>query len=175
MWYTGTTTGNCSVMVFTDASDLHRGGVITQVPDDDLSAHHGDPAKMRHEPLAFLRESFRGSQLRWPTLDKEASAIITELYKRTNWFLWGGAIICTDHRSIIYIFNPLTVITKLSKATSPRLLNWSTFLGQYPYTIQHIAGSTNLWGDILSRWVTIPTVRRASSSSRSPHPGGFTF
>ena len=61
--------------------------------------------------------------------------------------------------NLIYIFNPLTVITKLSKATSQRLLNWSTFLGQYPYTIQHIAGSTNLWGDILSRWVTIPTAR----------------
>ena len=45
---------NCSVMVFTDASDLHWGGMITQVPDEELSAHHGDPATMRHEPLPFL-------------------------------------------------------------------------------------------------------------------------
>ncbi|CAN0569674.1 unnamed protein product, partial [Laminaria digitata] len=142
---------HCSIMVFTDASDLHWGGIITQVPDEDLSVHHGDPAKMRHEPLAFLSGSFRGSQLRWPTLDKEASAIV-EVYKRAEWLLWNGAVICTDHRNLIYIFNPLTVITKLSKATSQRLLNWATFLGQYPYTIQHIAGTANVWGDLLSRW-----------------------
>ena len=37
---------NCSVMVFTDASDLHWGGMITRVPEDGLSAHHGDPAKI---------------------------------------------------------------------------------------------------------------------------------
>ena len=63
---------NCSVLIFTDASDLHWGGMITQVPEDDLSAHHGDSAKMSNEPFAFLSGSFRGSQLRWPTLDKEA-------------------------------------------------------------------------------------------------------
>lgn len=66
----------CSIMVSTYASDPHWGGMITQVPDDDLFVHHGDPAKMCHEPLAFLSGSFRGSQLRWPTLDKEASAIV---------------------------------------------------------------------------------------------------
>ena len=83
MYYIGTTTGKLFRHIFTDASDLHWGGMIAQVPDDDLSAHHGDPAKMRHEPLAFLSGSFRGSQLRWPILDKEASAIV-EVYKRTT-------------------------------------------------------------------------------------------
>ena len=63
-------------MVFTDALDLHWGGMITQVPDEELSVRHGDSATMHHEPLAFLSGSFRGSQVRWPTLDKEASAIV---------------------------------------------------------------------------------------------------
>ena len=142
-------------------------------PDPESSMATASTAVISAAPVGFSQRTFRGSQLRWPTLHKEVSAIV-EVYKRTEWLLWGEATICTDHRNLIYICNPLTVITKLSKATSQRLLNWSTFLGQYPYTIQHIAGSTNLWGDILSRWVTIPTVRRASSSSRSPHPGAFT-
>lgn len=48
----------------------------------------------------------------------------------------------------------MTAVSRLSKATSQQLLNWSTFLGQFLYTIQHISG--NLWGDLISRWVTVP-------------------
>ena len=29
-------------------------------------------------------------------------------------------------------------------------------LGQFPYTIVHIPGNENCWGDLLSRWVTRP-------------------
>ena len=31
-------------------------------------------------------------------------------------------------------------------------------LGQYDYTIVHIAGDRNCWGGLLSRWVTVPSV-----------------
>ena len=31
-------------------------------------------------------------------------------------------------------------------------------LGQYDYTIVHIAADRNCWGDLLSRWVTVPSV-----------------
>ena len=30
------------------------------------------------------------------------------------------------------------------------------FLGQLPYTIVHIAGDENCWGDVMSRWLTWP-------------------
>lgn len=39
-----------SVMVFTDASDIHWGAMVTQVPDNDLWAE-GDPVQMHHQPL----------------------------------------------------------------------------------------------------------------------------
>jgi len=43
-----------------------------------------------------------------------------------------------------------------SKAVAQRLQGWRVFLGQFPYTIVHIPGDENCWGDLLSRWVTRP-------------------
>ena len=40
-----------------------------------------------------------------------------------------------------------------SKAVAQRLQGWRVFLGQFPYTIVHIAGDENCWADLLSRWV----------------------
>ena len=31
-------------------------------------------------------------------------------------------------------------------------------LGQYRYTICHIPGDRNAWGDLLSRWVSVPAL-----------------
>ena len=154
-------------MVFTDASHLHWGAMVTQVPDADLrSGVH--TSEMRHAPLAFVSGSFTNSKLRWAILDKEAFAIV-ETFRRLEWLLWSGPVICTDHRNLIYIFNPQTAGSKLSKATSQRLLNWATYLGIFQYPIRHVAGTDNLWDDLLSRWISTPASAR-SLVVRAPLP-----
>ena len=60
---------------------------------------------MSHEPLAFLSGSFKGSQVRWATVDKEGSAIVNT-FRRLEYVLWGGVHIFTDHRNLTYISNP---------------------------------------------------------------------
>ena len=35
---------------------------------------------------------------------------------------------------------------------------WKGVLGQYRYTIRHIPGDRNAWGDLLSRWVNVPAL-----------------
>ncbi|CAN0426758.1 unnamed protein product, partial [Discosporangium mesarthrocarpum] len=55
------------------------------------------------------------------------------------------------------IFHPNFSVTYLSTATAQRLLHWAIFWGgQYPYSIQHTAGDLSCWGDLVSRWVTLP-------------------
>eukprot|EP00903_Cladosiphon_okamuranus_P017435 g16059.t1 len=125
-----------AVLMFPDASDEHWGSFLTQVPQSELDA--GVVVEdMSHEPLGFLSGTFRGSQLRWATVDKEGFAIISTL-RRLEYLLWGGVHIHTDHRNLAYIFNPEACVSSVPKTTAQRLDNWKAVLGQYDYTIQHI-------------------------------------
>ncbi|OWY97227.1 Retrotransposon protein, Ty3-gypsy subclass, partial [Phytophthora megakarya] len=62
-----------AVCLFCDASQDSWGAICTQVTESDLSKplHEQD-----HRPLAFLSGRFTGAQLRWPTIEKEAYAIV---------------------------------------------------------------------------------------------------
>ena len=75
---------------------------------------------MSHEPLAFLSGSFKGSHLRWATVDKEGFAIVST-FRRLEHLLWNGVHIFTDHRNLAYIFNPEACVTSVSKALAQRL------------------------------------------------------
>ena len=65
----------CVVLMFPDASDFHWGSFLTQVPEEEFRSGVA-LENMSHEPLAFLSGSFKGSQLRWATVDKEGFAIV---------------------------------------------------------------------------------------------------
>ena len=63
------------VLMFPDASHNHWGSFLTQVPKAELEGGV-EVEKMNHEPLGFLSGTFRGSQQRWATVDKEGFAIV---------------------------------------------------------------------------------------------------
>ena len=92
----------CQVLVFPDASECHWGSFVTQVPDAEMDQNL--PVEdMTHEPLGFLSGTFKGSQMRWATIDKEGFAIVST-FRRLEHFLWNGVHIFTDHRlSLIHI------------------------------------------------------------------------
>ena len=101
----------CQVLMFPDASDCHWGSFVTQVPDAEM--HCGvSVEEMTHEPLAFLSGTFKGSQLRWATVDKEGFAIVST-FRRLEYLLWDGVHIFTDHRNLAYIFHPNACVTSL--------------------------------------------------------------
>ena len=77
-----------AVLMFPDASDEHWGSFLTQVPQVEFDT--GVPVEdMSHEPLGFLSGTFRGSQLRWATVDKGGFAIVST-FRRLEYLLWGG-------------------------------------------------------------------------------------
>lgn len=157
--------------VFTDASELLWSGVVTQVPAQDLNKGYAD---QRHEPMCFLSSSFTNAELRWATIEKEAYAIMATV-QRMHWLLAtaDGFDLYTDHKNLIFLFDPLSVATDLSQSTIRKVLRWAVRLSAYNYTCVHIPGEENVWADLLSRWVPTGTVRRLVSvpvlpSSSSP-------
>ena len=72
--------------------------------------------------------------------------------------MWNGVHIFTDHRNLAYIFDPEACVTSVSKALAQRLEGWKGVLGHYRYTICHIPGDRNAWGDFLSRRVSVPAL-----------------
>ncbi|KAF0744145.1 hypothetical protein Ae201684_001287 [Aphanomyces euteiches] len=145
------------VLLFADASDLHWGGVVTQIPpeqaDRELDAQE-------HEPLMFLSGTFSGAAQRWAIVEKEAFSIV-ECLKRADYLLHkpGGFALFTDHANLKFIFNPTSVNAAIPKYTAAKLDRWALLLMGYDYTIYDIAGEANVWADLLSRWGTnSPTI-----------------
>ena len=138
--------------LFPDASYEFWGSILTQVPKEDITGnkpiHEWD-----HEPLAFLSGVFRGAQLRWGVPDKEGFAIKESCARLSHLLVRrGGFRMFTDHRNLRYIFNPVGVVSQVSKPQADRLERWAVYLRCFEYTIEHIAGELNVWADMLSRW-----------------------
>ena len=112
---------------------------------------------MSHEPLGFLSGTFRGSQQRWATVDKEGLTIVTT-FRRLEYLLRGGVRAYTDHRKLAYIFVPEAYVSSAPMTSVQRLDNWKMVLAQYDYTTMHISDERNCWGDLLSRWINVPAV-----------------
>ena len=144
------------VVVTTDASDKAWGAVITQVPQGWVNSGK-PPRDWPHEPLAFYSGSWRGSKLKWHTVDKEAAAIrlacvrVEHLLQRSR-----GFRILTDHRNLLYIFDPKGRPANTTRATIGRLERWAMELSAFDYVVEHIAGPDNDWADMMSRWGAPP-------------------
>ncbi|KAF0729338.1 hypothetical protein Ae201684_013084 [Aphanomyces euteiches] len=147
------------VCLYTDASDGFWGAIATQVPLDDLELV---ASEQRHEPLAFLSGAFRGASERWPIVEKEAFAVV-ESCKRLEYLLIrpGGFRLFTDHRNLVYMFNPLGASPNMAKYQAHKLQRWSLTMTTFPYVIECVAGEDNLWADLLSRWGSPSRVARA--------------
>ncbi|ETV71271.1 hypothetical protein H257_13409 [Aphanomyces astaci] len=151
LWHTRE---DMTVCVFTDASDLFWGAVATEVPPANLDLPLED---QRHQPLAFISGSFSGASARWPIVEKEAYAVV-ESCKRLDYLVVrpGGFRLFTDHRNLVYIFNPSGSNANMAKYQADKLQRWSLVMSTFPYTIECVSGDANVWGDLLSRWCSAP-------------------
>ncbi|GMF28513.1 unnamed protein product [Phytophthora fragariaefolia] len=138
------------LVLVADASLNHWGSILTQLPPEDASK---PLLKQRHQPLAFLSGHFRGSSHSWPTIEKEAFALV-ESCKRLEYLLLRprGFRLLTDHRNLVYISNPYAMDSNMQRYQADKLQRWSMSLTCFQYEIEHIRGEDNVWGDLLSRW-----------------------
>lgn len=54
-----------------------------------------------------------------------------------------------DHRNLIHVFAPDENVKRHIRG---KLLRWAMKLTEFRYTVNHIAGTSNVWADMLSRW-----------------------
>jgi transposase InsO family protein len=124
--------------------------VLTQVPASDMKLPH---AERDHQPLAFLSGCFRGASCNWSVIEKEAFALIRAL-TTTDYFCQteNGVVIYTDHRNLVYLFDPLGAEPGMHRHTAAKLLRWGARLSAFNYVIEHISSKDNCWEDLLTRW-----------------------
>lgn len=89
---------------------------VTRVPPEDLNSLCAVEG-MRHELLAFLSESFKGSQLRWTVVDNEAFAVSSTFVRLPCMFGGGAAIVC-DNRNLANMFHRKACTVAISKTLS---------------------------------------------------------
>lgn len=141
---------NRKLCLFTDASDKHWSGILTQIPERDLDLPF---VEQHHEPLAFQSGSFAGFSYRWSTPEKEASAIIKSC-ERLDYLLLRpeGFHLYTDHSNLVFLYHPERANIRMNKTIYNKILRWGPILSMFQYTIIHIKGEDNCWADLLSRW-----------------------
>ena len=118
--------------------------------------------KKIYHPVTYLSGLFRGSQLNWATLTKEAYAIYMYV-KKLDYYLAGAQ---TTLRSD---YLPLKKFLKQRTGNS-KVNNWALCLEEYAITFEFIKGIKNTLADAMSRLVHIDP-----SSQLEPEPEGFKF
>ena len=87
-------------VLFMDASKYAWAGVLTQAYDEvDESTPSSDGTKKRmvHHPTTYVSGLFRGSQLNWATLTKEAYTIYLSVRKLSFYLTSADVLIRSDH------------------------------------------------------------------------------
>ena len=86
--------------MFTDASKYAWACVLTQ---EKTHAFEGKEAKILH-PITYMSELFRGSQINWACLTKEAYAIYMSIKKLTYYLEDADVTLRSDHLPLKEIF-----------------------------------------------------------------------
>lgn len=138
-----------ALCLYTDASEEHRAGVVTQCAAAELNK---STEMQNHEPLAFVGSSFKGAQANWSTFEKEAFAIYQTMKKLDYLFICDYVHIYKDHLNLLFIYSPTTIHPNLGRHIVSKVQRWGLCLAQFQYTIQHVRGEKNVMTDIMTRW-----------------------
>ena len=119
--------------LYTDASKYAWAGVLTQ-------EHDGV-----NKPVSYVSGLFRGSQINWAALTKEAYAIYMSC-KKLDYY--------TNSTDILLLCDHLPLKKFLEKTMmNATVNNWAVELGTQKITFKHIAGKDNILADTLSHLI----------------------
>ena len=130
-------------MLFTDASKYAWAFVLTQ---EKTHAPEGKETKLLH-PITCMSGLFRGSQLNWACLTKEAYAIYMPIKKLTYYLEDADVTLRSDHLPLKIFLAKNTLNSKVN--------NWAIELSPFRTTFECIKGIKYTLADTMSRLIEI--------------------
>ena len=129
--------------LFTDASKYAWACVLTQEYEHEKD---GKVFKINH-PITFASGLFKGSQLNWVALTKEAFAIYSSIKKLSYNLEDAEIILRSDHLPLKKFLQKNTLNTKVN--------NWAVEISPYRIQFEYIKGIKNTLADTMSRLIQI--------------------
>ncbi|XP_068235600.1 uncharacterized protein [Palaemon carinicauda] len=97
-------------------------------------------------PVAFMSRTLQGSELHYPAVEKEATAIIEAVRKWSHFLARRHFTLITDQRSVMFMLDS----RKRTKIKNNKIQEWRLELASYSYTIQYRPGKQNIAPDTLT-------------------------
>ena len=144
--------------LYTDASKFSWAGVLTQ---SHTTVIDGKSTTTDH-PVTFVSGLFRGSQLNWATLMKEAFAIYMSVKKLSFYLTDAQILLRSDHKPLEKFLQKNTLNSKVN--------NWAMELEAFNIQFDYIKGSSNVLADTLSHLIAID-----SDTPLTPEGQGYEF
>ena len=126
------------------------------------SHHHNGKSTTSDHPVAFVSGLFRGSQLNWSALTKEAFAIYMSVKKLLFYLTDAQILLRSDHKPLEKFLLKDTLNSKVN--------NWAMELEAFNIQFDYIKGSNNILADTLSRLITIDP-----DTPTTPEEQGYEF
>jgi hypothetical protein len=146
-------------VLFTDASKYAWGGVLTQ-------PHWRDDGKGNNKeymlPIQYVSGMFRGSQLNWAALTKEAFAIYMSCKKLSFYLTNASTILRSDHKPLAKFLAKNTLNAKVN--------NWAVELEEFRIQFEFLEGKKNTLADAISRLIEMDP-----STQNHPEPPGYEY
>ena len=149
--------------LYTDASKYRWAGVLTQA---HTSIVEGKKVTTDH-PVAYVSGLFRGSQLNWAALTKEAFAIYMSVKKLSFYLTYADVLLKSDHLPLKMFLQKITLNNKVN--------NWAMELEAFNIRFKHVSGKANILADTLSHLVDIDPDARLDPENAGWEFGYYVF
>ena len=147
-------------ILYTDASGIGWSGVLTQ-------EHRDEKGKRKNHPICYVSGQFRGSQLNWAALTKEAYAIYMSVRRLSFYVTDAEVTIRSDHLPLKKFLNKQTMNSKVN--------NWAVELEQFRLHLEWIPGTQNLRADSLSRLLDVVPDAQKTKEPDDQEFGSYCF
>ena len=147
-------------ILYTNASGIGWSGVLTQ-------EHMDDKGKAKNHPICYVSGQFRGSQLNWAALTKEAYAIYMSVRRLSFYVTDVEVTIRSDHLPLKKFLNKQTMNSKVN--------NWAVELEQFRLHLEWISGTRNLLVDSLSRLLDVVPDAQKTKEPDDQEFGSYCF
>ena len=147
-------------ILYTDASGIGWSGVLMQ-------EHLDERGKAKNHPICYVSGQFRGSQLNWAALTKEAYAIYMSVRRLSFYVTDAEVTIRSEHLPLKKFLNKQTMNSKVN--------NWAVELEQFRLHLEWIPGTRNLLADSLSRLLDVVPDAQKTKEPDDHEFGSYCF